>query len=236
MRPTDDQLLGEVDELIRTMPSLEVFQKHDSDTAPWEGRTISILRAWSAWESGGCEYAVSELYSSDATAARKGYSRLRRLLYQARTALQVNTGRISTVVGAGAVFEYFDELRRIIETARVEVFFVDPYLEADFVARYLPHVAANVPVRLLASKKMDMLLPAVSLFAQQTGADVKVRSSGSLHDRFLFIDKAQCYVSGASFKDGAKNAPAVITQVQDGFAAMFQTYEDIWAGAKVERG
>ncbi len=62
-----------------------------------------------------------------------------------------------------------------------------------------------------------------------------MRVSDSLHDRYLFIDKVACYLSGASFKDGAKYAPAILTQITDAFQSMFDTYEKLWASAKVER-
>ena len=77
-------------------------------------------------------------------------------------------GRGSVVVAEGRVFEYFDELRKVIETARDDVFFIDPYLDADFVSRYLPYVAEGVSIRLLGGpKKRATLLPAVDSFAQQ---------------------------------------------------------------------
>jgi hypothetical protein len=64
---------------------------------------------------------------------------------------------------------------------------------------------------------------------------VKVRSSAGLHDRFLFIDRTSCYLSGTSFKDGTKNAGTVITQVTDAFKAMWDTYDTLWAAAAKER-
>ena len=106
-------------------------------------------------------------------------------------------GRGSVVVAEGRVFEYFDELRKVIETARTDVFFVDPYLDADFVSRYLPYVAEGVSIRLLGGpKKRATLLPAVDSFAQQSARPVSVRVSDRLHDRYLFIDGAACYLSG----------------------------------------
>ena len=110
------------------------------------------------------------------------------------------------------------------------MFFVDPYLDADFVSRYLPYVAEGVSIRLLGGpKKRATLLPAVDSFAQQYGRPVTVRVSDGLHDRYLFIyDEAACYLSGASFKDGAKNAPAVLTQITDAFEAMWNTYQRRW--------
>ena len=44
----------------------------------------------------------------------------------------------------------------------------------------------------------------------------------------MFIDRAACYLSGASFKDGAKNAPTVLAQIRDAFEDMWNTYERKW--------
>jgi hypothetical protein len=147
----------------------------------------------------------------------------------------MEVGLLSVAIPQGKVFDYFDEIRKLIEPARTEVFFVDPYLDTDFVSRYLPHVAKGVTVRLLTDKKLTTLLPAIDLFVQQYGAVIQVRSSASLHDRYLFVDRSACYLSGASFKDGAKKAPAALTQITDGFQAMWMTYENAWQGGKVER-
>jgi hypothetical protein len=143
-------------------------------------------------------------------------------------------GRSSVVVAQGQVFEYFEEIRKIIETARQEVFFVDPYLDTDFVARYLPHVSKGVVVRLLGRKRMPALVAAVEMFAKQEGLTVEVRSAPTLHDRFLFVDRAECHLSGASFKDGAKEAPVTIAKVTDAFPAMWAEYDGMWNTAKVE--
>ena len=34
----------------------------------------------------------------------------------------------------GAVFDYFDGIRKIIEIAKQDIFFIDQYLDAEFVA------------------------------------------------------------------------------------------------------
>lgn len=138
-------------------------------------------------------------------------------------------------VSKGLVFDYFDEIRKIVETAKQDLLFVDPYLDAEFVSRYLGHVSVGVTTRLLAREKLATLLPAVDLFAKQSKAAIEVRSAPNFHDRYVFVDRTACYQSGASFKDGAKSAPTTLTQITDAFTAMLQTYEAIWSGAKVER-
>lgn len=104
-------------------------------------------------------------------------------------------------------------------------------MEAEFVVRYLPHVKAGTAIRLLTHDKLPALVPAAKLFAQQTTAKIEVRSFRGLHDRFVFIDKKECHLSGASFKDGAKNAPAIVAQIVDGAGELLNSYEGLWAKA-----
>ena len=46
---------------------------------------------------------------------------------------------------------------------------MDPYLDAEFISRYLPHVVTGVGIRLLAHKYMATLLAAVDMYVLQTG-------------------------------------------------------------------
>lgn len=130
------------------------------------------------------------------------------LLHSAQHDLRMQTlGPVNVAVSKGSVFEYFDEIRKTLEGARQDVLFVDPYLDAEFVSRYLAHIAPGVSTRLLAREKLKTLLPAVDAFAQQHNVTIQVRSAPNFHDRYVFIDGTACYQSGASFKDGAKSAP-----------------------------
>ena len=87
---------------------------------------------------------------------------------------------------------------------------------------------------LTSSNKLGTLLPAVKAFIGQKQADVELRTTSGLHDRYLFVDRAACFHSGASFKDGARNAPTTVSQIIDAFDAMAETYEAKWNGGKIE--
>lgn len=234
---TKEQLLAEVEDVLRTMPSREQFEQRSEESQSWVGRAAAAITAWDVPRTFTVDAAVDDINKAlDMLRNLNGRSKLTALLHQARAALRMEVGPLSVVVDKGQVFDYFDEVRKVIEPARSDVFFVDPYLDAEFVTRYLPHVAPGTGVRLLgSSKKMATLLPAVDLFAKQSGLSIHVRSSTDIHDRYLFVDRAACYLSGASFKDGAKNAPAVLTQIGDAFAAMWITYDGLWNAGKVER-
>ena len=142
-------------------------------------------------------------------------------------------GPLSIVIDARKPFAYFDEIRQITELAREDLLFVDPYLDAEFVSRYLPQMDDGVTVRLLTSnKKLSSLLPAIDIFVVESILTVQVRvPSFVLHDRFVFVDKMRCYQSGASFKDGAKNSLTTLTQITDNFNVMHESYEGMWNAA-----
>jgi hypothetical protein len=145
-------------------------------------------------------------------------------------------GPTSVAIGQGATFDYFDGVRKIVATATVELFIADPYLDAEFASRYLPLVPPGVSIRLLTGDKtLATLVPAVEAWATQHGTKIGVRVAAHQHDRYVFIDGKECYQSGASFKDGAKNAPTTLSQIIDAFDAVQQTYETKWSAAKVIR-
>jgi len=75
----------------------------------------------------------------------------------------------------------------------------------------------------------------VDLFVAQHGQPVSVRTATELHDRYLLIDHNRCFSSGASFKDGAKNAGTTIIQMVDIFDSVRTVYENLWTTATVHR-
>ena len=227
------RLLFEVEELLRVAPTTLAFafDSGSDENLAWLGRTAAAINRWDTGpiSRARANAALMQVPSKQHDSCQKAIGTLKMLLQQAQSDLRMELGRGSVVVEAGRVFEYFDELRKVIETARTDVLFVDPYLDADFVSQYLQYVAEGVSIRLLSSpKKRATLLPAVKLFAQQSGRSVSVRVSDGLHDRYLFIDRAACYLSGASFKDGAKNATTVLAPITDAFQVMRDTYEQQW--------
>jgi|SRR6185503_545565 len=235
MPPTKQQLLAEVDDVLRTTPPRDDLGSDKQQLRAWIGRAAAAVERWDHTKGPTVWNAVHQTQSLYLEPLNEGFSTLLTLLWQARADLHLEVGPQSVVIPHGQVFTYFDEVRRVIEKARTEVFFVDPYLDADFMGRYMPHVSAGVTVRLLGHNKIEALLTAVEMCARQSGLAIAVRSSANLHDRFLFVDQKLCYLSGASFKDGALNAPTTLTQIADGFGAMWDTYEKMWQAATVKR-
>ena|ERR1700722_6676385 len=231
---TKEQLLAEVEDLVRTMPPESTADELSNDNFSWFGRLSAVITAWNPTKA---VFLMTYQNQFRSFAMRSsGYAKILMLLHEARHDLRMQTtGPISVALPHGEVFQYFDEIRKIIESAKKDLLFVDPYLDAEFVSRYLGHVSPGVTTRLLARQKLPTLLPAVDLFAKQSKLAIEIRSAPNFHDRYIFVDRTECYQSGASFKDGARSAPTTLTQISDAFDAMLQTYEVTWGQAKVER-
>ena len=234
---TKEELLAEVEDLLRNMPDRATISHNLDENFSWLGRVAAVLTAWDPVKAVAIRLATDMVHGLLGGRQRqKAVNKILTMLNEARYDLRMRTvGPINVVVAQGYVFDYFDEIRKVIELAKQDVLFVDPYLDAEFVAKYLGHVADGANIRLLARKKLETLLPAVDSYSEQHQRTIEVRSTPGIHDRFVFIDQSSCYQSGASFKDGAKNAPVTLTQIVDAFAAIQQTYETKWDGAKVER-
>lgn len=231
-----EDLLGEVEDILRTMPPRETLRHPTDENFAWLGRVSAVIETWNLAKSISLGMAMHQFQGTMARDAQEGMRTILTLLHQARHDLRMRTiGPLNAAVGHGRVFDYFDEVRKVIEPAKQDLFFVDPYIDAEFVSRYLPHVKVGVAIRLLARERLATLLPAVDLYVRQFGSTVNVRSTPGFHDRYVIVDRAACYQSGASFKDGAKSAPTTLTQITDAFPVVCKTYEDLWASAKIEK-
>lgn len=229
-----EQLLAEIEDVIRTMPPRATIRHETSENLSWLGRASAVMHLWDRVRAVMFDSHVTNLHATMARDADQGLRGLLTMLHQAGHELRLRTvGPLTVAVANGGVFDYFDEVRKVIEGAKADLLFVDPYLDAEFVSRYLPHVCQGVTIRLLGREKMATLLPAVELLRQQNSLSIEVRSAAGFHDRYVFVDKLACYQSGASFKDGAKKAPTTLTQIIDAFAAVANTYEQAWASATV---
>lgn len=228
-----EQLLAEVEDLLRTIPDRATIRHELAENYSWFGRASALIAEWNQVKSLEFDRYANAIHHPMAREATQALNSIMLLLHRARHDLRLKSvGPLTVAINQGSVFDYFDEVRKLLEEAQSDLLFVDPYLDAEFVSRYLPHVRSGVTVRLLAKEKLSTLVPAVQVYRQQTGALIQVREAAALHDRFVFIDGSSCYQSGASFKDGAKKAPTSLAQVSDAFTAIQATYEGLWNTGK----
>lgn len=229
------QLLAEIEDVIRTAPPQLTLHQVEPEALAWLGRAASLIRRWDATKGILFDSEIRQLHAGRSFNPVSAVAGIFTALHEARHDLRLSTvGPLSIAVTHGAVFDYFDEVRKVIGAAQIELFFVDPYLDSEFVSRYLSQVSPSVRVRLLGRKGMASLLPAVDLMRKQIGTVIEVRSSPSLHDRYLFVDRRTGFQSGASFKDGAKTAPTTLMEITDAFPEVLSAYEALWASGTAQ--
>lgn len=192
--PAPEQLLLEVEEVIRTMPAAREFSANPDKCVKWLGRASAAMHTWDPVRSPLLFEPEVQRYSNlyanrDSVNFVPLHQSMLVRLHQAQSELRLQTaGPLSVGLDTGRVFEYFDELRKIIESARSDLLFVDPYMDAEFVSRYLPLVPVGTAVRLLARHGVASLKPAVAAFIAQNGHAVAIRTAPGFHDRYLFVD------------------------------------------------
>jgi hypothetical protein len=232
-----EALLAEFDDLLRNRATSGAIFDGNSDALDWVGRAAAAITHWDSYNT-ILTIARRDLMSGVGDRVAGGHISLLALLSEARHSIRMMmVGPTSVAIEQGAVFDYFEGVRKIVAAATVELLVVDPYLDAEFVSTYFPLIPSGVAVRLLAVEKKEVatLVPAVDAWAKQHGTKIEVRVAAKMHDRYVFVDGKECYQSGASFKDGAKHAPTTLTQIVDAFDAMQKTYETKWGAAKVIR-
>jgi hypothetical protein len=157
-----EQLLAEIEETIKTMPPRASIRQETQENVAWFGRVSAGIEKWDPSKSAFARECLDRFLSRNGHARETAseFTKLLTLLHQARNDLRLETpGPSSVAIGHQMVFQYFEEIRKIIELARQDLLFVDPYLDADFVGRYLPHVAAGVTIRLLARENWRRCSP-----------------------------------------------------------------------------
>lgn len=226
----DQQLLAEIEDIIRTRPSRATLRHEKSENLIWFGRATAAIAQWNSMKGISAQSYSEGFFSSNmAHVAGSNLPKFEMLLYQAQHDLRMRTiGPANIAIGQGEVFRYFDALRGLVEMAASDLLFVDRYMGPDFISTYMALVKPGVTVRLLSREKIAALVAAASKFSKQHGTPIEIRESRNFHDRWLFVDKTQCYLSGASFKDGGKQDATTLTQHVDIFPAVRAHHEQLW--------
>ena len=111
--------------------------------------------------------------------------------------------QIQPIYGPGAQYDFYRNLKSLIQSAERELFLIDPYIDRDSFDLYFGELDPAIRARILARHHASSLKPVLKIFAQKHQA-VEVRDSIALHDRVLFVDSTQCWVIGQSIKDAAE--------------------------------
>ncbi|HFC12690.1 MAG TPA: hypothetical protein ENJ56_07590, partial [Anaerolineae bacterium] len=208
----DKEVLQVLESIIRSMPShadiVVSFDEYESWTAEVEFiseyfstsgfvTTKTILKQLTALsEEGKITVEPMTVQQRRAKNIIINFKNLRRTLKAEYHRFRFKTlGPTSIAIGEGRVFDYFEEITNIFSLATENILIIDPYLDLEFISRYIGSVSDDVSIRLLCgNRKLKTLIPAVEAYTKQDdNISISVRKNEKFHDRYVIIDQERCF-------------------------------------------
>ena len=98
----------------------------------------------------------------------------------------------------GQIYDAFDQMKKFVRMAKVELIVIDPYFD-DSVLPLIAQKRPGVSVLVVKNRRKNLLHAVdVAKFNAQHGNMLTVKESVNFHDRFLIIDKSILIHVGAS--------------------------------------
>ena len=224
-------LLAQLRALVQRAPNFEQYSQTSQEHLVWLGQAHALVSRWNSSEA--ISFRTDSNLLSNEFLGSGSIGNIFGTLYRAIADLEIKVPADAQVAfSAGEVYDFFRELNKVIKSAEVSIFIVDPYLDHTVFDHYLNSRKADVLVRLLLNRNADSVKHASEKYLEQFGTVLELRKSPAIHDRVIFVDKYVCWVLGQSLKDAAKARPTYLVQLApDVVPDKLQQYEAIWDAA-----
>ena len=226
---TPHVLLEKLRALLQAVPPLEGRGQYGNEQFSWLGQAKAVMHEWDEIKSVPFKAAVSGLIHNSNRPGNFGtvIAFFHDVIARVENSLPEEAGQ---AFGPGAAYDFFRALNDLVSTAKVQLWVVDPYLDAGVFDGYMQALQPGVSARLLTTKYLSQVTVATEKYQAQFGSAVEARSSNDIHDRVIFVDNDQCWVLGASIKDAALKKPTYLAPMSPDVAAKKRKlYEAIWA-------
>lgn len=135
---------------------------------------------------------------------------------------------IGSVYAPGDVYQFYADLKEVVNSATTDVLIVDPYFNGEAFDAYLSTVGSKLNIQILADSYSKDISAYIKKYKSQYGTNIKLRRSKELHDRVIFIDNDVAWIMGGSIKDAGKKATCLIPLQPQFFSAKHKIYLEIW--------
>jgi hypothetical protein len=133
----------------------------------------------------------------------------------------------------GSDHDAYVHIRSILQTAKANLFVIDPYMDGSIYQLLGTLTPATMTVRILTSKcPTDFSLETKKFAKQHPGFSVEVRTTKDFHDRFIFVDQTRCYLLGASIKDAGNKGFTIVPLQEPSIVRFILSHADqVWTSA-----
>lgn len=131
----------------------------------------------------------------------------------------------------GSDHDAYVHIRGILQTAKTSLAIIDPYIDGSIYQVLGTLTPPRMAIRILASKyPPDFALETRKFMKQHPGFAIEVRSTKDFHDRFIFLDRARCFLLGASIKDAGNKGFTVVRLQEPSIVQFISDHADqVWA-------
>ena len=231
-------LYQQLGRIIETAPEFPYGVPITREQLLWIGRAGALIKAsgdtvsWVEFDLGSKKL---NNYTHD-SGVRDMFLALHKVLAAAELSAPASVR--GSFIPAGNQFDAFASVTKIFQSAKVDIFVVDPYLDETVLTEFANGISSACPMRLLAdeaSVKRSME-PAAKRWHAQYGSQKPLQlilaPAKTLHDRGIFIDSDEAWLLTQSLKDFAKRAPGEIVRAHDTAKMKIEAYETVWKSAK----
>lgn len=149
--------------------------------------------------------------------------------------LQVPFASQGSFIPPGEAFRGYAALVKVIQSAKSNLYLVEPYVTATLFTELAPMIPQGVSMRCLTSSQRAGELAVASRKWIATGenlkrpVEVRIAPPKSLHDRHIVVDGGKVWHISQSTKDIAKRSAASVSLDQTDLAAEKIAYlESLW--------
>ena len=225
-------LLAKLRAHLDCMPEMAGKGSYTTEHYAWLARAHVLVMLWDKSEASSfknaCDWAAGNMNRQMNLATING------TFHRAIAAIEESVPESADqVFGPGAVYDFFRALSSIISSAENSLFMIDPYMDEQVFDAYISPLSKPRSVRMLVNRYASNVRVAADRYGTQHNLAIEVRKSNALHDRLIFVDRAECWVLGASIKDAATSKPTYLAPLsQDVVSAKATFYEAIWNEAQ----
>ena len=113
----EEELLAELEDILRNTPPRQTISHETDENYSWFGRVAAALEAWDMVKGTMARIQIDNIQNPMSRISEDGLRKTLTTLHQARHQLRMKTtGPLSVSVSTGKKFDYFAEIRKILET------------------------------------------------------------------------------------------------------------------------
>ena len=210
---------------------------YKSPQLQWITRVHAMVKRFDSFKGLEFDQVSNSMHNMHGWSAgvRKIFMEVSKVIEELKLDLELEgEDEVGKVYESNKTFDFFTDLKTLLESAVSEIFIVDPYFNGKAFKNLLSNIKPDVKIEILSKGPLaDEVLPYAEKHCEQFSSVISIRKTKKTHDRVIFIDGSYGWIIGGSLNDGGKK-PSYLLPLPPALAPEKHTiYKDIWSASTV---